>query len=310
MIKVFIDGREGTTGLRIDERLSGRDDISLIVLEEKYRKDPAARKEALNSSDIAFLCLPDAAAIEAVSLIENNTTRVIDASTAHRTQSGWIYGLPELSCRQRELIKNSNRVAVPGCHASGFVTLVKPLVENKIIDSDAYICCHCLTGYSGGGKKMIADYQGENRSLLLNAPRHYGITQSHKHLKEMVGITGLKNPPVFSPIVGDFYSGMLMTVQLFKNQLNSGFTSEDIKKLYSEIYTSPILKYTENLDDNGFVSAVGLEGKDNMLVSVTGNDERITLYALYDNLGKGASGAAVECMNIMTGQKEDTGLIL
>ncbi len=310
MIKVFIDGREGTTGLRIDERLSGRDDIELITLPEELRKDTLSRKEALNKADIAFLCLPDAAAIEAVSLIENDNTRVIDASTAHRTDAGWVYGLPELSSAQAEKIKNAKRVAVPGCHASGFVALIKPLLEKGILKSDANICCHCLTGYSGGGKKMIADYKAEDKNPLLLGPRQYGITQNHKHLKEMVGITGLKNPPLFTPIVGDFYSGMLMTVQLFKSQLCEGFTAEDIKNTYKELYTTPILSFVENMDESGFISSVGLKGKDNMTVSLSGNEDRIILTAMYDNLGKGASGAAVECMNIMTGSDPKKGLIL
>ncbi len=280
MIKVFIDGREGTTGLRIDERLSYRDDIELIVLPEELRKDTLSRKEALNKADIAFLCLPDAAAIEAVSLIENNTTRVIDASTAHRTNKGWAYGLPELSHAQKELIKNSNRVAVPGCHASGFVALIKPIVEAGILPKDANICCHCLTGYSGGGKKMIAEIRAEDNNNLQIGPRQYGISQGHKHLKEMTATTCIENPPHFTPIVGDFYSGMLMTVQLFKSQLNSGFTSKDIKKIYKELYTTPILGFAETMDENGFISSVGLEGKDNMLVSVSGNEDRIILTAM------------------------------
>lgn len=308
MIKVFIDGREGTTGLRIDERLSKRKDIELIKLDEAFRKDDAHRKEALNSCDIAFLCLPDAAAISAVSMIENPNVRVIDASTAHRTNPDWVYGLPELSNEQFERIKNSKRVAVPGCHASGFVALVKPLIDNGLLSTDAKLCCHCLTGYSGGGKKMIAEYEESNRSFLLDAPRQYGITQMHKHLKEMKGITGLKYEPAFCPIVGDFYSGMLMTVQLFAGQLSG--TPDKIREVYKTLYNSPVLSFNDKIDQNGFISAVTLSKKDSMQVGVLGNDDRILLVAAYDNLGKGASGAAVECMNIMTGNEPALGLEL
>jgi len=308
MIKVFIDGREGTTGLRIDERLAGRKDIEIIRLDDAHRKDDASRKEALNSCDIAFLCLPDEAAISAVAMIDNPNVRVIDASTAHRTNPDWVYGLPELSAEQFQKIKNSKRVAVPGCHASGFVALVKPLVDNGLLSSDAKLCCNCVTGYSGGGKKMIAEYESKERSFLLDAPRQYGITQMHKHLKEMKGITGLKNEPVFSPIVADFYSGMLMTVQLFADQLNG--KRDQIIDIYKNLYNSPILKFNENIDQNGFLSATALKQKDSMQVGVLGNDERILLVAVYDNLGKGASGAAVECMNIMTGNDSALGLEL
>ncbi len=307
MIKVFIDGKEGTTGLRIFDRLSSRDDVSLLTLPEELRKDTNARREAINSSDIVFLCLPDAAAIEAVGLIENENVRIIDASTAHRTSEGWAYGLPELSPEHKNAVKVGKRVAVPGCHASGFVALVYPLVKNNILPKDALVCCHSLTGYSGGGKKMIKEYEDRDRSFLLSTPRQYGLTQSHKHLKEMKHITMLENAPMFSPIVDDFYSGMEMTVQLFASQLNKGFTVCDIKKVYEELYTTPALKYISS-DETTFLAAGTLSGKDNMKVSVYGNDERILLTAVYDNLGKGASGAALECMNIMTGADEYKGL--
>lgn len=310
MTKVFIDGREGTTGLRIDERLSGRDDIELITLEERFRKDDAHRKEALNACDIAFLCLPDAAAVSAVSMIENPNVRVIDASTAHRTAEGWVYGLPELSEKQRAAVAAGNRVAVPGCHASGFVTLVYPLIKAGLLPADAQLCCHCLTGYSGGGKKMIAAYEAPDRDALLDAPRQYGITQQHKHLKEMQGICGLQYAPLFTPIVGDFYSGMLMTVQLFQSQLAPGAGIEQIRSLYAERYQTPIVQYTEVMDKDGFFSAAARKNQDSMLVSVAGNAERILLLALYDNLGKGASGAAIECMNLMTGNNPEKGLVL
>lgn len=307
MIKVFIDGKEGTTGLRIFDRISAFKDVELITLPEELRKDKNARKQAINSSDVTFLCLPDAAAVESVSLIENENVRIIDASTAHRTNSEWVYGLPELSPLQAEMIGKAKRVAVPGCHASGFIVLVKPLVDAGILPRDALLCCHSLTGYSGGGKKMIAEYEANEKNALLFAPRQYGLTQSHKHLPEMKKICGLDNPPVFSPIVDDFYSGMEMTVQLFSSQLNSGFSANDIKNVYSGLYTSECVKYVEGSES--MLSAAELYGKDSMRVSVYGNEERIILTALYDNLGKGASGAAIECMNIMMGRDPYDGLI-
>ena len=300
MIKVFIDGKAGTTGLRIYERLSERADVEIITLPEEERKSPEARKRALNSCDVAFLCLPDDAAREAVSMIENENVVVIDASTAHRTNPAWCYGFPELSESFEKKLKTSKRIAVPGCHASGFIALVYPLVEKGVISKDALLCCHSLTGYSGGGKSMIADYEGEDRCALLDAPRQYGIAQKHKHLPEMSKITGLNNAPAFLPIVGDFYSGMEVTVPLFKQQLLKGGI-EDIKEIYRNLYNSPILSYEECGDESGFLSANKLSGKDSMRVSVYGNEDRILLVARYDNLGKGASGAAVECLNIKLG---------
>ena len=308
MKKVFIDGSAGTTGLRIAERLENRKDIELIKLTEENRKDTAARKEALNNADIAFLCLPDAAAIEAVSLIENDNTVVLDTSTAHRTNSDWAYGFPELSKAAEEKVINSKRIAVPGCHASGFISLIFPLVEKGIIRDDILLSCFSLTGYSGGGKKMIAEYEDAERDDLLNAPRQYGLAQKHKHLPEMSKITGIKNVPAFIPVVDDFYSGMEVTVPIFASQLNSGFTVEEIKKVYKEKYQGPVVKYVEDFDENGFVSANKLSYKDSMEISVSGNEERILLISRYDNLGKGASGAAVECMNLVLGVDKTTGL--
>lgn len=305
MTKVFIDGSAGTTGLRIFERLGERKDIELISLSEEMRKDLSARKEAINSSDISFLCLPDAAAIEAVSLVENPDTVILDTSTAHRTQSGWAYGFPELSREHFENVKNSKRVAVPGCHASGFIALIYPLVENGILSPSCLLTCHSITGFSGGGKKMIAQYGEESRSKFLDAPRQYGITQQHKHLKEMKFVTGIDYEPVFSPIVADFYSGMELTVPLFKSQLKDGFTVDDIKSVYSEKYNSSIVRFVENADEEGFLTANALSGRDDMQISVYGNEERIILVARYDNLGKGASGAAIECMNIIFGSSPD-----
>ena len=308
MTKIFIDGSAGTTGLRIYERLESRKDIELIRLSEENRKDINARKTALNQADIAFLCLPDAAAIEAVSLVENDNTVIIDTSTAHRTNPDWAYGFPELSAENEQKITVSKRIAVPGCHASGFISLVFPLIKAGILDKNTLLTCFSVTGYSGGGKKMIAEYESENRDPLLSAPRQYGIAQNHKHLPEMTAVCRLENAPVFSPIVADFYSGMEVTVPLFKSQING--TAGDIKKIYKEKYNGSVVKYKEEFDESGFVSANGLSGKDSMEISVSGYEDRILLVSRYDNLGKGASGAAVECMNIVMGVDKTTGLEL
>lgn len=306
MKKVFIDGSAGTTGLRIYERLEGRTDIELIKLPDELRKDPSARENALNSADIAFLCLPDDAAREAVAMLKNPDTVVLDTSTAHRTAEGWCYGFPELN--RWEEVKNAKRIAVPGCHAGGFIALVYPLIAEGIIDKSALLCCHSLTGYSGGGKKMIGDYESPEKEYLLNAPRQYALSANHKHLKEMVYISGIDNAPSFCPIVGDFYSGMAVTVPVFASMLKNGATVETIKNAYKKLYTGPVVSYKENADEGGFYSALGLGGKDSMEVSVMGNDERILLLARYDNLGKGASGAALECMNLCLGLPAEYGL--
>ena len=309
MKKVFIDGSAGTTGLRIYERLAAREDISLLTLSEEKRKDPASRAEMLNSADLAFLCLPDDAAREAVAMLENPDTVILDTSTAHRTSDGWCYGFPELSAAHFAAVKTAKRIAVPGCHAGGFIALVYPLVEAGVLSPDALLSCHSLTGYSGGGKKMIADYEAQERDALLGAPRQYALGQTHKHLKEMVHVTGLKNAPVFSPIVADFYSGMAVTVPLHTAELG-GASLADVKKIYAEKYTASLVTYVENADENGFYAATKLSLKDRMEISVAGNDERIVLLARYDNLGKGASGAALECMNISMGLDPAFGLVL
>ena len=303
MTKVFIDGSAGTTGLRIYERLNSRKDISLITLPEEVRKDISARKDALNNCDIAFLCLPDDASIEAVSLVENKNVAIIDTSTAHRTSLEWTYGFAELS-GQREKIKNSKRVANPGCHASGFIALVEPLIKNNILSSNVNLSAFSLTGYSGGGKKMIAEYEGE-RDFLLNAPRTYGITQNHKHLKEMVKVCNLNSAPVFCPIVAPYYSGMEVTIPLFKKDIQGSV--QDIKQIYKEYYKVGLVKFSEE-SEKGFLSANIMANRDDMLVGVFGNEERFTLVARFDNLGKGASGAAIQNMNILMGINEDTGL--
>lgn len=308
MKKIFIDGKAGTTGLRIYERLENRNDIEIITLSEELRKDPEARKQAINSADVVFLCLPDVASIEAVAMVENDNTVIIDTSTAHRTNPDWAYGFPELSKDFENKIKTGKRIAVPGCHASGFIALVYPLIEAGILSEDVLLTCHSLTGYSGGGKKMIAEYEDDGRDVLLDAPRQYGIAQGHKHLKEMVKISGIDNAPIFSPIVADFYSGMEVTVPLFESMLQKGATVEDIKKIYAEKYNSEIVKYVEDSDEDGFLSSNKLGGKDSMEISVHGNDERIILVARYDNLGKGASGAALECLNIVLGNEKTANL--
>ena len=309
MKRVFIDGSAGTTGLRIYDRLADRADIELVALDEAHRKDPAAKRAMLNGGcDIAFLCLPDDAAREAVALIEDPDVVVLDTSTAHRTDPRFVYGFPELSPERREAVKAARRIAVPGCHASGFIALVYPLIEAGLISPDARLTCHSLTGYSGGGKKMIAQYEDASPDPLLAGPRQYGITQEHKHLKEMVYVTGLAAKPVFCPIVADFYSGMEVTVPLFAEDLRG--TADDIRSAYAKKYTGPIVRYTEHADESGFFSAAALSGTDGMEITVAGNDERILLVARYDNLGKGASGAAVECLNLVLGTEETTGLEL
>ena len=306
MKRVFIDGSAGTTGLRIRERLSGREDIELITLSEELRKDPAARKEALNSCDAAFLCLPDAAAVEAVSMVETNSVTILDTSTAHRTNPAFAYGFPELSAAHLEKVKTSNRIAVPGCHASGFIALVYPLVEAGVLAPDALVSCFSLTGYSGGGKKMIAEYEDKDRNPLLGTPRQYALGQTHKHLKEMCAVTGLNNAPLFSPIVADFYSGMQVSVPLFASQVKA--TPDEIRAIYKAKYTTPMVEYMDIADRDGFLEAGTLMGQDRMIVTVDGNDDRILLSALYDNLGKGASGAAIECMNLRFGLSATEGL--
>ena len=306
MTNVFIDGSAGTTGLRIYDRLSVRDDISLIKLPENLRKDDNARAEAINAADIVFLCLPDDAARQAVSFVKNDKTAIIDTSTAHRVNDAWVYGFPELTGK-REAIVNSKRIANPGCHASGFIALVKPLTQAGVLDINAALSCFSLTGYSGGGKKMIADYESDDKSALLKAPRQYGLTQQHKHLKEMQALTGVNTAPAFCPIVADFYSGMEVTVTLFKNDIKASI--DNIKELYKNYYTGKLVHFDDNADEGGFLSAASLSGRDDMQISVFGNEDRIILTARYDNLGKGASGAAIQNMNILMGVDETIGLV-
>lgn len=305
MVKVFVDGSEGTTGLKIAERLQTRQDITVLTIDSALRKDQNERMRIINNADIVFLCLPDQAAKEIVPLVPSNV-KIIDASTAHRTEKGWTYGFPELDIRIREELKRSKRVAVPGCHASGFLALVYPLVKQGILPSDYPLCCHSLTGYSGGGKKMIADYEkhGTNTS-----PVQYALKQNHKHLKEMQTIPSLVTPPLFSPIVGAFYSGMEVTVPLFAHLLKRKHTVEGIRDFFTDYYQEqPFIKIITN-DVCDTLPANLMSGSNGMKIYVGGNDERILLSTLFDNLGKGASGAAMQCMNIMLGMDETTGLL-
>jgi N-acetyl-gamma-glutamyl-phosphate reductase len=304
MKKIFIDGSAGTTGLRIRERLAGRGDLEIITLPEEFRKDLAARRDAINNCDVAFLCLPDVAAIEAVALVENSNTVIIDTSTAHRTNDDWAYGFPELEGR-REIIRNSKRIANPGCHASGVVALVEPLLRRGLIDRSLAFAAVSLTGFSGGGKKMIADY-AELDELKLGG-RQYALSQKHKHLPEITKICGLEKPPAFMPIVVPHYSGMEVTVPIFAEDLKGSIA--DIKELYSTYYASGLVRFVEDSSEEGFLSSARLSGSDAMELSVYGNEERILLVSRFDNLGKGASGAAIQNMNIAIGADEFAGLV-
>lgn len=308
MKKVFINGEAGTTGLKIHARLAGRSDIRVISLPPELRKDPAAVRKIINEADIAFLCLPDAAAVEAAEMVENPDTVVIDTSTAHRTSPCWAYGFPELSAAHEGAIASSKRISVPGCHAGGFIALVYPLIEAGVLRRDAALCCFSLTGYSGGGKGMIAEYEDSDRSPALDSPRVYAIAQRHKHLSEMMIRSALEREPHFTPAVADYFCGMLVTVPLFADMLKC--SAADIREIYRRKYAGGIVEYCDSIDEAGFIAGGELGGFDVMRVSVAGNDERLTLYAQFDNLGKGASGAAVECMNIALGVDRETGLTL
>ena len=303
MKKVFIDGSAGTTGLRIRERLENRRDLEFIVIAEELRKNVEARRMALNEADVAFLCLPDAAALDAVALVENPSTVIIDTSTAHRVSNGWEYGFPELEGR-RARIASSKRIANPGCHASGFIALVQPLVRAGLVARNEKLCAFSLTGYSGGGKKMIADYETAGTQLHIGG-RQYALAQMHKHLPEMAAISGLDFAPCFSPIVVPHLSGMEVTVQLF------GKSVEAIADCYRQYYAEGgLVRFVENPAEveGGFLSSAALSGRDSMEVSVYGNGDRVILVSRFDNLGKGASGAAIQNMNIVLGCDEDKGL--
>ena len=307
-VKVFIDGSSGTTGLRIADRLAARPEIELLSISAEGRKDVNERAKVINSADLAFLCLPDAASKEVMPLLRPDV-KVLDTSTAFRTDAAWTYGFPELK-GQKEKIKNSDRVAVPGCYASAFISIARPLVELGLAPKDYPFSCTGISGYSGGGKKMIAEYEADTLDPLYVAPRQYGLAQQHKHLREMCAIPGLTHAPVFAPIVANFYSGMETSVALFASQLCPGKTAEDIKAAYAAKYTGPVVTYRDPACADGFLSAAAMSGKDSMVVSVSGNDERILLTSVFDNLGKGASGAALECLNLVMGREKGFGLDL
>lgn len=309
MKKVFIDGKEGTTGLKIFERFENRRDIELLLIDSDKRKDAAERAKLINESDITFLCLPDQAAVEAVSLVKNDKTKIIDASTAHRTQDGWVYGFPELGDDFRRRIRESNRIAVPGCYASGFNSIVYPLIKSGFIDRDYDIVCYALSGYTGAGKKGIAQYEDENRDTELDSPRLYALTQEHKHLKEMKAISGLSKFPIFSPVICDYPRGMVVCIALYTDRMNKKYTVDDIYEMMSAHYEgSPIVKVRRPGYTTGMIGSNNFAQRDDMEIEINGNADRILITSRFDNLGKGASGAAIQCMNIATGIDETTGL--
>lgn len=313
-VKVYIDGQEGTTGLKILERFEGRNDIELLRISEDKRKDSAERARLINMSDYTFLCLPDDAAREAVSFAENDHVRIIDASTAHRTNPAWAYGFPELSPEHREKIRTSNRVAVPGCYASGFASVVYPLVSNGIIPADFPVFAYATSGYSGAGKKAIAVYESDDKPFEFNSPRQYALSQQHKHLPEMQAVSGLTYKPMFNPMVCDYFSGMVVSVPLQTRMLPKAVTAQEVHEMYEKHYTGanmvevmPLMSADEQ--KSFFLASNTLSGKNKLQVFVFGNDEQMLLCARLDNLGKGASGAAVQCLNIMMGIDETTGLL-
>lgn len=305
--KIYIDGKEGTTGLQIYERLGSREDIELLLIDEAKRKDPVERAKLMNAADVVFLCLPDAAAVEAVTLVENPATRIIDASTAHRTNPDWVYGFAEIG--NREAIKTATRIANPGCHATGFISSVAPLVKLGIVGADYPLTCYSLTGYSGGGKKLIAEYEDENRDPRHDSHRIYGLNLKHKHLPEMQAVCGLTSKPVFVPILGDFYKGMATTIMLRRDMLAKDMSGEEIREALADFYAGQkFVSVAPYGGDESVLYASTMAGKDNLKLEVTGNDEQILVTALFDNLGKGASGAAVQNMNIALGFDEAAGL--
>lgn len=313
-VKIFIDGSEGTTGLRIHERFAEREDVELLPISSELRKDKEERKRLINSSDITFLCLPDAAAEESVSLVENDHVRIIDTSTAHRTMEGWAYGFPELSKEHREAIAAGNRIAVPGCYATGFISLVYPMVAEGLISADYPVSAFGISGYSGGGRKMIAAYEAEEREEALLAPREYALSQAHKHLKEMKKIPGLKREPLFSPIVADYYSGMVVSVPVYTELMNKGRTPQEVWKYLADFYAGSrfvrVMPFGEEEASANMLAGNAMSGRDSLRIYVTGNEDRVLLSSQFDNLGKGASGAAIQCLNIALGCEESKGLHL
>ena len=312
--KVYIDGQAGTTGLKLYDRIRNRSDITLLTIDPEKHRDNAERARLINESDVTFLCLPDAASVEAVSFVENPNTRIIDASTAHRTNPDWAYGFPELSAAHRERIRTSKRVAVPGCYASGFAALVYPMIESGIMPRDYPVTCHAVSGYSGAGKNAIAVYESENRPAEYDSPRQYALGQKHKHQPEMQKISGLTHPPMFNPLVCDYFAGMVVSVPLHTRLLSGSPTPEQIHGMFAKHYEGArFVKVRalqgEDVLENGFLPANTLAGTNLLEIFVCGNAEQILLAARLDNLGKGASGAALQCFNIMTGAPEETGLL-
>ncbi|SFN28459.1 N-acetyl-gamma-glutamyl-phosphate reductase [Formivibrio citricus] len=313
--KIFIDGRHGTTGLKIDERLQARSEIEILTIPEAQRKDAAVKAEFINRADVVFLCLPDAAAKESVALLDpaNKKTRILDASTAHRTNPDWVYGLPELSAEQREKVKNAQKVAVPGCHASGFNLVMHPLVKAGLVPADYPASCHSVTGYSGGGKEMIADYETRGAEEQMKSPRQYALGLAHKHLPEMQTISGLDFKPIFNPIVGPFAQGMVVTVPLHTRLLPGRPDAQAIHKHLADWYAGQTFVKVLPFDsaaylDGGFLPATTCNDTNRAELFVFGHAEQVIVCARFDNLGKGASGAALQCMNIMLGLDETTGL--
>lgn len=309
MTKVFIDGKDGTTGLKIYNRFESRNDIELLLIDPEKKKDSKERARLINESDITFLCLPDAASIEAVSLVENDKVKIIDTSTAHRTLDGWAYGFAELSGEHRRGIETSNRIAVPGCYASGFNSIAYPLIKSGFINDDYDIVCYALSGYTGAGKKGIAQYEDENRCSELDSPRLYALTQEHKHLKEMKAVSGLAKTPIFSPIICDYPQGMVVSIPLYTDRMTKKYTKQDIFEMFSAHYVgSDIVKVRPLGYTEGMIASNTFENRDDMEIEINGNDDRILITSRFDNLGKGASGAAIQCMNIAMGIDEKTGL--
>ena len=302
--RIYIDGKDGTTGLQIYDRLAAREDLELMLIDEAKRKDQAERAKLMNAADIVFFCLPDDAAREAAGLVTNPDTRVIDCSTAHRVDPEWAYGFAELSGLHRKRITEARRVSNPGCHATGFIASVYPLVAMGLLPPDTPLTCFSLTGYSGGGKKMIAQYEGEKEAALYS-PRVYGLSQSHKHLPEMKIRCGLIVSPVFCPVVDDYDKGMATTILLHTSMLQCGHSAKAVWEALSDYYQEQSLISVAPLNwGESMIAANTMRGKDTLTLIVCGNDERVTVTSLFDNLGKGASGAAVQNMNLMLGFEE------
>lgn len=311
-VKIFVDGQEGTTGLEINERLQKRNDVEILKINPDKRKDIDERRKYINQADIVFLCLPDDAARESVSLVDNLSTRVIDASTAHRVADGWAYGIPELSIEHRKNIENAKRVSVPGCFATGFNMLIYPLIKGEILPTDYPVTCHSVTGYSGGGKKLIEIYESDETKQKVNSPCFYALGLKHKHIPEMHKHSGLKNYPLFTPIVANYYRGMTVSIPLYTNKLKANIS--EINSFYGKYYQGQNFVKVLPLDyqnelEWGYLNAESCNNTNNIEILVFGHDEQILIAARLDNLGKGASGAAVQNMNIMLGLDETYGLV-